>query len=399
MSLNTLIFLFLFGGYLFGKAFSRLRLPAVLGMVVFGITAGVFFRETVPPVLWEVESPLKSFALTVILLRAGLGLRRQDLKKAGINAVLMSFLPALFECAALTAAAQVIFNFSFQQSLLTAALLSAVSPAVIVPSMLKLKEQEYGREKQIPTMILAGASVDDVIAITIFSLALGLLTGTAGTDPLQSVLSIPAAVGGALLLGAAAGAALTAFLKRHHSSIRATEKTLILLTAAFLLVSVGDTIHLASLLAVMATAFMVLERAPKIAAELSGKLGKIWIFAEIILFVLIGFSLDLSAARQSGLQGLLLIFIGLLFRCAGVFAATAFGTLTRKERLFCMIAYLPKATVQAALGSVALRRGIPGGEIILALAVLSIVVTAPLGLLGITWGSRHLLSAGAGEKE
>lgn len=393
LSINMILFIFLFGGLLFGKLFQKVKLPTVLGMVVFGICASLLFKDDAPPILFELAPSLKSLALTVILLRAGLGLSRAALKKAGINAILMSFLPCILEASAVTVAMHYLFHFDWVIAALTASMISAVSPAVIVPTMLDLKSKGFGKRREVPTVVLAGASFDDVFAIALFSLFLLMGTSPEEASLSKSLLSIPYSILFGLIPGLIAGFFLTEFLKRHHEKIRATEKSLLLLTTALVLVEVGNKTHTTALLGVMGAALVMFERAPKVAGELSMKLSKVWVFAEIILFVLIGFSVDMSKVFEAGGMGLIILAIGLFFRSIGVFISTAFGDLTMKERLFCIIAYTPKATVQAALGSVALDNGIAEGEIILALALLSIVVTAPIGLIGITLGGKKLLEA------
>lgn len=391
LSINMILFLFLFGGLLFGKLFKSIKLPHVLGMVVFGILASLLFKKDAPQILFDLAPSLKSLALTVILLRAGLGLSRAALKKAGINAVLMSFLPCILEASALTVALRYLFHFDWTISALTASMIAAVSPAVIVPTMLDLKAKGFGKRREVPTVVLAGASFDDVFAIALFSLFLLMGTSDESVSVTKSLLSIPYSIVFGLIPGLVGGFFLTAYLKKHHEKIRATEKSLLLLTLALVLVEVGDKTHTTALLGVMGAALVMFERAPKVAGELSVKLSKVWVFAEIILFVLIGFSVDMGTVFEAGPMGLVILAMGLLFRSLGVFISTAFGDLTMKERLFCIIAYTPKATVQAALGSVALDNGIAEGQTILALALLSIVVTAPLGLIGITIGGKKLL--------
>lgn len=391
MSLGLLLTIILLGGWIFSRLFTRLKLPNILGMVIFGIILGALIRPHIPDSLDTVEPLLKSLALVVILLRAGLGLNRVVLKKAGLTAVLMTFVPCIMEGGALTVLFHVFFDFSWVISGLTAFMLSAVSPAVIVPSMLNLKEKGYGMDKGVPTIILAGSSADDVFAITFFTVFLGLAV-SGQVDIAKTVLSIPLSMIYGLIPGIALGYTLVKFFTKNYKTIRATEKTLLLLTCTVLLVQFGDWIHSASLLGVMAVGYILLNKTENVSHELSLKLKKIWIFAEIILFVLIGLAVDIPTAVGAGLKGLLVIIIGLIFRSLGVLIATAPSDLNRKERLFCVIAYIPKATVQAALGSVALQNGIAEGNTILALAVLSILFTAPLGLLGINLSSKKLLN-------
>lgn len=393
---NVMLAVILAGGWLSGKLFARARLPAILGMVVFGIACSLTIKDAAPAMLWEINPYLKSFALIVILLRAGLGISRTTLKKVGLTAFLMAWVPCVFETAALTLLFHAAFGFGWYTAGLTGAMLAAVSPAVVVPSMLDLKARKRGEKNEVPTIIMAGASIDDVFAITIFSVFLGLASGD-GSSPLQAAISVPVSIAVGIGSGAIAGFALLLVFRRHYATIRATEKALILLVCAMLLVQVGDSFHFAALLGIMTIGFLLLERHETVARELASKLAKIWVFAEIILFVMIGFSLEASAALDAGARGLLVITGGLVFRSFGVWVATAFSTLTVRERLFCAIAYLPKATVQAALGGVALSRGLPEGDTILAIAVLAILFTAPLGLLGIRFFGNRMLEADGDE--
>ena len=390
MSLNLTFAVLLLGGWLFSRVFRILRLPTILGMVLFGIALGAVAGERVSSTLWEVEPLLKSLALIVILLRAGLGLKKEMLQRAGVTAVLMTFVPCVCEGAVLTVLFRSVFAFPWEVAGLTAFMLAAVSPAVIVPSMLELIERGYGQRHGVPSIVLAGASADDVFAITLFSVFLGLATSEQVSIS-GALLSIPLSIGVGVLSGVILGTFLVRYFRAAYTRVRATEKTLVLLTGAMLLVQIGDWTHTAALLGVMTVGFLLLERAEEVAHELGLKLKKVWIFAEIVLFVLIGLSVDLPTAVNAGARGLLVLAGGLVARSVGVLIATAFSSLDWRERAFCVIAYLPKATVQAALGSVALQHGVAQGEVILAIAVLSIVVTAPLGLFGIKILGTRLL--------
>ena len=389
MSLGTLFFAVLLGGWLAGKLTTMVRLPAVLGMVLTGIAIGCFFGDQLPASLGESSTFLKSLALIIILLKAGLGISRGTLQKAGLAAILMTFIPCLAEGAALTLTIHYLFGFDYTVAGLTAFMLAAVSPAVVVPSMLELKMQGYGRKNAVPTVILAGASVDDVFAITFFSVCLGLAT-SGGSSITDALLSIPVSIVAGLIPGVIAGFVLAWLFNRFPFG--ACEKILILLVLAVAMVEVGHHFQIAALLGVMATGFILLERAEVSAIALGEQLGKLWFFAQIILFVLIGLSVNTEVALDAGFTGLLTIIIGLVFRSLGVLLATQFSSLSFRERLFCVIGYLPKATVQAALGGVALSAGLPEGEQILALAVMAIIFTAPLGLIGINLFSHRLLS-------
>ena len=416
MSFEVLFFAVLAGGWLAGRLFERLKLPAVLGMTLFGILLAILAPlfagengQVWPGGFWELVPFLKSLALVVILLRAGLGISRRELQRAGLPALLMTFVPCLLEGFALTALLMWLLDFSFFTAGLTAFMLAAVSPAVVVPSMLDLRSRGLGQRNGIITVILAGASVDDVFAITMFTVFLGLAEGAAvpvlageaglgvsaaaaaGPGTLGTLLGLPLALFGGLAIGLLLGLVLAWWFKKHHESIRATEKMLLLLASALFLVQIGNWFHLAALLGVMAVGFVLLEKAETVAHELAAKLGKIWIFAQILLFVIIGLSLELPALQAVGGKALLALALGLAARSFGVLLATWPSAMSLKERWFCVIAYLPKATVQAALGGVALAAGLPEGRLILAIAVLAIVVTAPLGLIGIRLGARYLL--------
>jgi len=399
MSFEVLFFAMFAGGWLFGRIFERIKLPSVLGMTLWGIAISVILSLSNPNTAnaWpagfcDVVPFIKSLALVVILLRAGLGISRSDLKSAGLAAILMTFIPCLFEGFALLGLFMLLFNFPPEVAGLCAFMLAAVSPAVVVPSMLELKSKGLGNNNGVITVVLAGASADDVFAITLFTLFLGLANPGQATSGLESIALIPVSILGGLALGLILGFVLAWWFKKYHTHIRATEKALLLLASSIFLVQVGDWIHLAGLLGIMAAGFVLLERAETQAHELADKLGKIWIFAQIALFVIIGMSIDVPTALAAGPKALLALALGLIARSIGVLVATGPSKMTFKERIFCVIAYLPKATVQAALGGVALSVGLPQGQTILAIAVLAIVSTAPLGLIGIRLSSKHLLT-------
>jgi NhaP-type Na+/H+ or K+/H+ antiporter len=390
MSLNLVILLILVGGYISNKLFSALRLPGILGMTLWGIGLSFFYKDAFPPVLDELSSFLRSTALIIILLRAGLDIQKKTLQKVGKTALLMASLPCLFEGLSLTGLFFYFTEFDLLTSGLTGFLLAAVSPAVVVPSMFELKEKGYGRRNDVPTIILAGASLDDIFSISIFLVFLNLLKGESVTA-VQAVLSIPVSAILGILPGIFIGLMLARYFNAHHDKIRATEKTLLLLASSIFLLQVGDVLHTAALLGIMTVGFILLEKAEPAAKELAYNLNKMWVFAEIILFVLVGMSVDVRIAIDAGAKGLMLILCGLAARSAGVWLATAFSDLSYKERIFCMVAYIPKATVQAAMGAVALSLGLPHGQEILAYAVLAILITSPLGLLGIRLSGKYLL--------
>ena len=387
MSLNVVIVLILVGGYVSGKLFAAFRLPAVLGMTLWGIGISFFFRDSYPPALGYLSSFLRSTALIIILLRAGLGIHKNTLQKVGRTALLMAFVPCIFEGAALTALFYYFTAFDLLTSGLTGFLLAAVSPAVVVPSMLELKENGYGHRNDVPTIVLAGASLDDIFSITVFLVFLNLLRGES-VSAAHAVLAIPVSAVLGIVPGIVLGALLARYFNAHHEKVRATEKTLLLLASSIFLLQVGDWLHTAALLGVMTVGFILLEKAERAARELAYNLNKMWVFAEIVLFVLVGMSVDVRVAMAAGPKGAGLILLGLGARSIGVYLATACSSLTLKERVFCMIAYTPKATVQAAMGAVALSFGLPHGE-----EVLAILITAPLGLIGIRVSGRYLLEA------
>ncbi len=380
------------GGWLSSKLCSRFGVPSIVGMVVWGIIMGFHLNGYLPPTLAKIEPYLKSFALVVILLRASLGLNRQSDKQASKTAMLMSFIPCIFEGIALSIIFHFILGFSWNVSGLSAFMLAAVSPAIIVPSMLKLKDKGFGNKNDVPTIILAGASVDNIFAIAVFSFFLSI--ATVGELPLiLSILSIPYSLIVGIIPGILAGNALVALFNKKHKLFIATIKTIILLIVSLLLVELGNIVHSVALLGVMATGFIILKKEEEIAHQTANNLSKIWIVAEIILFVLIGLTVDPILALTTGFFGLIIIIVGLLFRSIGVYLSTKDSSLTKNEKIFCAIAYVPKATVQAALGGVALSSGIAEGGTILALAVLAILFTAPIGLMGINYSEKHLLTS------
>jgi NhaP-type Na+/H+ or K+/H+ antiporter len=384
MPLAAAFAILIFGPWLLGRVTASLRLPAILGMLLFGVLYAALaggLTGWLPPLPQEIDDLsffLKRTALIVILLRAGLGIRRATLAQVGASAVRMAFIPCLIETAAATAAFVWLFDFDLMTALVGGSILAAVSPAVVVPSMLMLKEQGYGA---VPTLVLAGASVDDAVAITIFGAALGVAAGGEASIA-SAAISLPLSVVTGLGAGALLGFLVAWFFSHTYERIRATEKALLLVVGSLLLVELEELLPIASLLAIMTIGFILLERAEQVAHELASKLSKLWVPAELLLFVLIGLAVDLPTAAGAGLRGLAVIGIGLVGRSVGVLASVGPDqALSWRERLFALVAYLPKATVQAALGAVPLAAGIGGGEEILAVSVLSIVVTAPLGLL------------------
>ncbi len=388
----TSIGLMLILGLVANAVFTKLNVPGLLGMLLVGVVTGPYVLDWLSPELLAVSGGLRHFALIVILLRAGLGISKGELKRVGFSAVKLSFLPGLIEGFTIAFAAAWLFGFTFIEGGILGFIIAAVSPAVVVPRMLELSEQKTGTDKGIPTLILAGASVDDVFAITIFSTFLGLYGGSRVNIGLQ-LLGIPLSIILGVVLGMAGGLLLAQLFSRFH--MRDTKKVLYILGAAILLTAIEgwlkDRVAVASLLGVMALGFMLMEKVPAAAKRLALKFNKIWILAEVFLFVLVGAQVNIHVALDAGLTGLLIISLGLSGRTIGVMLATAGSDLNWKERLFCAIAYLPKATVQAAIGAIPLTMGIGSGEVILAVAVLSILFTAPLGAVGIQQSAGALL--------
>ena len=366
-------------GMLAGWLCSKAKLPPLMGMLLIGIVIGPSCLNLLDASLLGISAQLRRIALIIILLRAGLNLRLEDLKKVGRSAILMCFVPACFEIAGMLLTAPLLLGLSVLDSLILGTVIAAVSPAVIVPHMLKIMEEGYGTKQGIPQMILAGASADDVFVIVLFTSFTKIAGG--GSFEAADLMRIPTSI----LLGIAAGAVLGYVLQRYLSKIHlSTEKTLVLfLSVSFLLVTAEDimtgVIGFSGLIAVMAMGMMFAARSRNEAAVISGGLSKLWTAAEIILFVLVGAAVDISYAFQSGSVSVLLIFAVLIFRMLGVAVCTIGTRLNLKERLFCMIAYTPKATVQAAIGAIPLSMGLACGNTVLTVAVIAILITAPLG--------------------
>lgn len=382
--------LLLLTGFFAGKISAWLKLPELLGMLLTGIILGPYMFNLVAQDLLDVAQALRMFALLIILLRAGLGLSKDSLVKVGRVAFNLSWIPCIFEGLTVMVMAVLLLKFSWIEGGLLGFILAAVSPAVVVPSMIALKEQGYGENKEISTMILAGASVDDVYAITIFTTFLSLALQES-TNVLLQVSWIPFSIVAGIIGGLLVGLGLLRLYKVSFLHNKDTEKLLLLLGIGVLYYSLGDWLGIASLLGVMAIGVILRHKDMDSALKLAAQLARIWIFAQIILFTLVGAEVNIGVALAAGVTGLAIIIIGLLGRSLGVWIAT-FGTnLNAKERLFCMIAYLPKATVQAAIGGIPLAMGMESGAIILAISVLAILITAPLGAIGIKLGAPILL--------
>ncbi|MGM9607285.1 MAG: cation:proton antiporter [Oscillospiraceae bacterium] len=395
--LTSLALIFLVGLSL-AAICQRIKLPRIIGMLIAGILLGPYVLDLFDSSILNISAELREMALVIILIKAGLSLNIGDLKKVGRPAVLMAFLPAVFEILAFVLFAPMILGINRVEAAVMGAMLGAVSPAVVVPRMVQLMEEKYGTEKSIPQMILAGASLDDVFVIVLFTTFVSMAQG--GTAKLSDFINIPVSILLGIGLGAAAGFLLAWFFETSYSHkhlVRNSLKVIIVLGTAFVLLAVEDwlsgIVSVSGLLAVMSMALVLAMRSvPEVTASLQDKYGKLWLVAEVILFVLVGAAVDIRYTLEAGLGAVLMIVIGLSFRSIGVWLCM-FGTnLNRKERLYCVIAYLPKATVQAAIGSVPLALGLPCGTIVLSVAVLSILITAPLGAIGMDLSYQALLS-------
>lgn len=374
------------------KLFEKLKLPGLLGMLIVGAIVGPYGLDILQPGIMNISGDLRKIALIIILLRAGFGINKKDLKRVGTTALKMGFIPGLIEGFFIAFASIRFLNFTFIQGGILGFIIAAVSPAVIVPSMLKLMDHDWAIKKGIPTLILAGASIDDVFAITIISGFLGLYSGSNMNIGLQ-ILNIPISIVLGILMGLIIGVILIKVFQKYH--IRDTKKILLIIGLSIFLTELENSlktkIEIASLLGVMTLGFIIVEKLPHVGKKLGAKLNKIWVFAEILLFVLVGAEVNISVAFDAGKVGLAIIIIGLLGRSIGVVISLLATELNWKERLFCIIAYMPKATVQAAIGAVPLSLGVVSGDLILAIAVLSIVITAPLGAIGINLSAKKLL--------
>ena len=371
---------------------KKVGLPGLVGMILTGAILGPCVLNLIDDSILNISSELRKIALIIILTRAGLTLDLDDLKRAGRPALLMCFLPASFEILGMILVAPHLLHISILEAAILGAVIAAVSPAVVVPKMIQLMEEGYGMNKQIPQIILAGASVDDVFVIVLFTSFTGLAQGD--QISVMKFVNIPISIIAGILIGAVIGIALGIFFTKVH--MRDTIKVIIMLSLAFILVSLEEMITIpvtfAALISVMFMGIFLKRKKADTSARLSAKFNKLWVMAEIILFVLVGASVDITFISKAGLKTVILIFAVLVFRMAGVFICMLGTKLNGKERLFCMLAYTPKATVQAAIGGVPLAMGLACGNIVLTVAVIAIVITAPLGAFMIEHTYKKLLS-------
>lgn len=376
---------------------QRLGLPRIIGMLTAGILLGPHVWNLLDGSILSVSADLRQMALIIILLKAGLTLDLADLRRVGRPAVLMSFLPASFEILAFVLFAPPILGLTRPEAAVMGAVLGAVSPAVVIPRMVRFLEEKWGTDKRIPQLIMAGASCDDVFVIVLFSTFVTVAQG--GTAHLMDFVSIPVSVLLGVALGGLAGWGMALLFEAAHShgqTVRNSVKVILILGVAFLLMA-GETwlkgcVPLSGLLAVVSMACVLRRKSPEsVPQRLSEKFGKLWLCAEVILFVLVGAAVDIRYTLNAGPKAVGMIFLALAVRSVGVVLCLLGTELSFKERLFCVIAYLPKATVQAAIGSVPLALGLPCGQMVLSVAVLAILITAPLGAIGMDRSHRLLL--------
>ena len=388
LSISLILILGMFMGWICQK----IKLPALLGMLITGVILGPYGLNLLDGSILGISAELRKIALIIILTRAGLGLDLSGLKKIGRPAVLMCFVPASFELLGMILLAPKLMGLSVLESAVMGAVLAAVSPAVVVPRMVKLMDEGYGVKEGIPQLILAGASVDDVYVIVLFSTFVGMMQGE-GASILKFV-NIPISIFLGIAIGLLIGVLLAYFFKKMH--IRDTSKVLIILSISFLLVVMEDKlstpITFSALIAIMFIGIGLQKKRETVAKRLSVKYGKLWVAAEVFLFVLVGATVNIGYLGKVGVKALIVIIGALVFRMFGVFVCLLGTSLKRKERLFTMLAYTPKATVQAAIGGIPLALGFTCGDLVLTVAVLAIVLTAPLGAFAIDLSYKKLLN-------
>ncbi len=390
------IALILIVGMSMGWICKKVKLPGLLGMLITGIVLGPYVLNLLDESILGISAELRKIALIIILTRAGLGLDLSGLKKIGRPAVLMCFVPASFEMIGMILLAPKIMGMTVLEAAIMGAVLAAVSPAVVVPRMVRLMDEGYGTEKGIPQLILAGASVDDVYVIVLFSTFTGMMQGKGAS--FVSFINIPVSIFLGIAIGFVIGAGLAFYFAKVH--IRDTQKVLIILSISFMLVVAEDSlatpITFSALIAVMFIGIGLRKKSENVAERLSVKYGKLWVAAEVFLFVLVGATVNIQYLGNVGIKALVVIIGALIFRMMGVFICLIKTNLKWRERLFTMMAYTPKATVQAAIGGIPLSLGFDCGNTVLTVAVLAIVLTAPLGAFAIDFSYKKLLSCNKG---
>ena len=377
----TSVALILLLGLLLGSIFSKMRLPGLLGMIIVGIILSPHALNLIDKSILSISADLRQIALVIILTRAGLSLNVADLKKAGRPAILMCFVPACIEITGTIVLAPILLGVTILEAAIIGSVIAAVSPAVIVPRMIKLIDEGYGKKHSIPQLILAGASVDDVFVIVVFTAFISL--ASTGTISVTSFLQIPVSILMGIGIGTAVGSIMVIFFKKFH--MRDSVKILIILSFSFLLLELQNRLEgiipISGLLAIMSLGIVIKQKYSVLAERLSSKYNKLWVAAEVFLFVLVGTTVDLKYAVTAGIFAVLLVIGALVFRMSGVAMSLIKTKLTRQEKLFCMIAYTPKATVQAAIGAIPFTMGLACGQTVLTVAVLSILITAPFGAI------------------
>lgn len=388
--LTSIALIFLCGLFL-SAIFKKIHFPGLVGMILTGILLGPFAFNLLDTSILNIAAELRRIALVIILTRAGLALDITDLKKVGRPAILMCFVPACFEILGCILIAPHIMNVSMVEAAIIGSTIAAVSPAVIVPRMINLIEKGYGKSHSIPQLVLAGASVDDVFVIVVFTAFTAL--GKGESVSAFKFLEIPVSIVLGIILGIVVGMILITIFKKIH--MRDSVKLLILISVSFLFLTIEDTIGnvipVSGLIAIMSMGIVIKQKYNILAVRLSGKYNKLWVAAEVVLFVLVGAAIDLKYAVSAGVKALIIVLGSLVFRMASVFVCMVKTKLSVKEKIFCMIAYTPKATVQAAIGAVPLSMGLACGNLVLTVAVLSILITAPLGAFMIDLLYQRLL--------
>ncbi|MEE1008624.1 MAG: cation:proton antiporter [Agathobacter sp.] len=380
-------------GMILSTLCQKLKLPGLLGLLATGIILGPYVLDLIDSSILSISAELRKIALIIILTKAGLNLDISKLKEIGKTAVFMCFVPATFELVGVVIFAPKLLGISLMEAAILGSVMAAVSPAVVVPRMVKLMEEGYGSKKGIPQLILAGASVDDVYVIVLFTTFVQMIQGEGGS--VISFVNIPVSIGLGIIIGVLLGFILSKLFEKVH--IRDTSKVLIILSVSFILVTIEDKLNtgitFSALIAIMLLGVAIQKFRTPVAKRLSEKYNKLWVGAEIFLFVLVGATVNVGYLKNVGFSAVVVIVCALIFRMAGVFVSLIGTNLNMKEKLFVMLAYTPKATVQAAIGGIPLSLGLACGDVILTVAVLVIVLTAPLGAFAIDFTYKRFLEA------
>ena len=387
----TSIALILLLGLLSAWLFTKMKLPSLLGMIIVGILISPYCFDLIDESILQISSDIRQIALVIILTRAGLSLNIDDLKKVGRPAILMCFVPACIEMVAVLVLAPLLFKTTLLESAIIGSVMAAVSPAVVVPRMIRLIEEGFGTKESVPQLILAGTSVDDVFVIVVFTSLMAL--ATTGDTSIVNFIQIPTSILLGVLLGAILGVLLVLFFKRFE--VKDIVKVLIILSISFMLLEIQnqleDVVAISGLLAIMSMGIIIKRKNNDLATRLSMIYNKLWLGSEIFLFVLVGVAVNLKYALNAGLSVIILVILALIFRMLGVFISLLGANLNHKEKLFCMMAYTPKATVQAAIGTIPMMMGLECGELVLTIAVISILVSAPFGAICVDNTYKKLL--------